>query len=299
MKKELFLMMLSIILLSSFQTKYYSGFIVNIKNYNCNIPFLISKDCSNNFDTLNVNNGFLDEKILITYPTYIKVKYGSFSKMIYLAPDNSLKLSFDLKQIEETFKFEGIGANENYLLDTLYKIGKIDYSRIYNKSLSITRSRYIDSSFNSLKDYFNNLAKVKSVNAEFIEYTNKLLDYEAAGYKIDNSYNDLLCNKLLNEVNLENEKYLSIPSFRNYIVVLLNCSANNLIAKSNGSESFYAFVDAELKITESINQPRIKEFLVFNSVYYLLFNMGVKNFDKYYTYFNLHNTDTTYRKIQF
>ncbi|HJV77597.1 MAG TPA: TlpA disulfide reductase family protein [Paludibacter sp.] len=302
MKKSIILGLVFIMFFSSFQSNKTATLSGKIEKSD-KTPLLINDfKISISFDTINLINGRFNQTVQTENAGFKTLKYGQTQKEIFLAPDYSLKISFDATNFGSTLKYEGKGATENRILDSIsISTRNFDYRFVYTQPLEIA-TKYIDSTYDAYQKYFEKLTVVNKVDPIFFEYEKKSLSYSASALKtvlgLQKNIADTSYYRFFNKITIENDKYLDIPSYRNFLQYYINVKTRNILAKMDSSESKlpHAYSNAALKVIDEIKNKKLKEYLVFENTKSKLKFEGADHFEKQKEYFKKNNTDSIYAR---
>lgn len=271
-----------------------------IENYGDEPVLLFQRMISNSPDTVVVTDNQFSIEIPANTPQFFSLKYGKTWKELFLAPGYALVISFDASDPENTFKIEGKGGIENTINDSVdFKLQHVDFRAIFSLEPE-TASRTIDSTFESISKYFNTIATSQPLDPLFIEYKDKAITYESLSLKTSygtrKSMKDSAFFDYLKNYDLEVEKYLCIPQYYRLLSDVINYKANKFLSDSEeeNPDSPEIWLDAVLKQIEQIQSEKIKEYLTFSEINNHLGYYGLKNFEKYDSYFKNHVTLSSY-----
>jgi len=305
MKKSIILGLIFILFFSSFQKNRTATLSGKIEKSD-KTPLLINDfKISISFDTINLINGRFNQTIQTENPSFKTIKYGQALKEIFLASGYSLNMSFDATNFGNTLKYEGKGATENRILDSISTATRnFDYRFAYTQPLEIA-TKYVDSTYDAYQKYFEKLTITNKVDPIFFEYEEKSLLYSASAFKtilgLQKNIPDTGYYSFFNKIAIENDKYLDIRNYTNFLQYYINVKTRSILAKMDSSESKlpYAYSNATLKVIDKIKNKKIKEYLVFENTKMKLEFEGADHFEKQKEYFKNNNTDSTYtREIQ-
>jgi len=305
MKKSIILGLIFILFFSSFQKNRTATLSGKIEKSD-KTPLLINDfKISISFDTINLINGRFNQTIQTENASFKTLKYGQAQKEIFLAPNYSLKISFDATNFGNTLKYEGKGATENRILDSIsIATRNFDHRFVYTQPIEIA-TKYVDSTYDAYQKYFEKLTITNKVDPVFFEYEKKSLLYSASALKtvlgLQKNIADTSYYHFFNKITIENDKYLDISSYRNFLQYYINVKTRNILAGMDSSESKlpHAYSNATLKVIDKIKNKKLKEYLVFEDTKMKLEFEGADHFEKQKEYFKNNNTDSTYtREIQ-
>lgn len=302
MKKSIILGLIFILFFSSFQKNKTATLSGKIEKSD-KTPLLISDfKITISFDTINLINGRFYETIQTENACFKTIKYGQAQKEIFLAPGYSLNISFDATNFGNTLKYEGKGAIENRILDSISTATRnFDYRFIRTQPLEIA-TKYIDSIYDAYLKHFEKLTITNKVDPIFFEYEKKSLSYSASALKtilgLQNNVADTSYYRFFNKISIENDKYLDIPCYRNFLQYYINVKTRTILAKMDSSESKLpnAYSNATLKVIDEIKNRKLKEYLIFENTKMKLEFEGADHFEKQREYFQNNNTDSIYAR---
>jgi thiol-disulfide isomerase/thioredoxin len=250
-------------------------------------------------DTLNVVDGKFQKTLLVSTPEMKYFRFGKHRKELFIAPGYKLIMNFNSEKFDSTFRFEGKGAVENSILDSLNKKERYNLQEIYSKPAEVS-VKIIDSTLRANKSYFSKLVKAMNPDAVFDEYAGKMLDFEAASLKtvigLQKRVKDSTFYSYLNSINLEESKYLNIPHYRNLLSYFVSVKTNRILEKfdsvSRNSEEVYR--NAKLMVLDKIKDKEVREYLTFSMLHNDLRYSGIQNFENAKAYFDKNVTDSAY-----
>ena len=302
MKKSIILGLIFILFFSSFQKNKTAILTGEIKEFD-KTPLLIADfKINNSFDTINLINGRFNNIIKTENACFKTIKYGQVQKNIFLAPGYSLNISFEATNFGNTIKYEGKGATENRILDSIsVAISNFDYRFVYSQPIEIA-TKYIDSTYDAYQNYFEKLTNINKVDPVFIKYEKNSLLYSASALKtvlgLQKNIADTNYYSFFNKITIENDKYLDIPSYRNFLQYYINVKTRNILAIMDSSESKlpHDYSNATLKVIDEIKNKKLKEYLVFENTKSKLEFEGADNFEMQKEYFLKNNSDSLYAR---
>jgi thiol-disulfide isomerase/thioredoxin len=268
-----------------------------------NAPLLIADyKITNAPDTIKLIDGKFSTELQTDQPGFKYFLYENNRKELFLMTGTSLKITFNKSNVDSTLKFEGKGATENIVLDSISKyMQTLDYRFAYTQPVEIA-CKYVDSINAVYKKHFMELTKTNMVSSVFKELEEASIDYNLAALKavigLRNDIKDTSYYSFLKKLNPENEKHLDIPSYRMFLQYYISVVANEILEKENNSnsESQDVRLAASLAAIEKIKNKNIQEYLLFDKLNLLLNYQGSTEFDKYREYFQKKNTNPVYAK---
>lgn len=267
---------------------------------NTDQPLLITDykitECS---DTLKIDNGKFQKTLSVNNPVFKYFRFGKHRKELFLAPGYNLVMNFDSEKFDSTFRFEGKGAVENSILDSLNKLGPYNTGIIFNLPADVSL-KYVDSIFLVRKNYLGKLLKSLKPDAVFEEYAGKMIESEAAFAKtfvgFQRSDKDASYYNYLNSFNLEESKYLNIPLYRELlrltILVKTDEKLNQLDSASRSKTE--SRNQALTTVLDQIINEEVKEYLSFIVIHDKLRSENLQNFDRLKAYFEKNVKDSAY-----
>ncbi len=250
-------------------------------------------------DTVKVDNGKFRQTLIVDKPVFKSLRYGKFNKELFLAPGYKLLVNFNAEKFDSTFRFEGKGAVENSLLDSLNKNDRYNWRYIYSQPAE-TSAKIVDSTLIIQKSRFDKLVKSMNPDAAFVEYAGKMLDFEAAMIKsivgLQKNVKDSTYYSFLDSINLEEGKYLDIMPYRNLLLYSISIKTDRVLDKmdSVSRNSKEASRNAMLSVLDKIKDKDVREYMTFTMIHNDLRYSGVSNFEKSKAYFEKHVTDSAY-----
>jgi thiol-disulfide isomerase/thioredoxin len=274
-----------------------------ITHYDNTPVLLIDTRLTSAADTLAVADGKFATTFGMEQPGFKTLKIGNMSKEIFVMPGYSLKISFDSRNIDSTFKMEGNGAVENSLHDSVVmSLDNANFDLAYEKSAD-SAAAYIDSIYAAINLHLDKLAAANRVSKTYLEYEKASLAYGAATVKIDlaleKSAGDTTCCAFLNQISVEKDQYLNIPNYREFLDYYLYVQSEKLMNKedSTQNENPDSSLNKVLTVIRGFNNKKVADYMLFYEINQQLLYQGVKGFDKYYTYFRKHNNDSSYAAV--
>jgi thiol-disulfide isomerase/thioredoxin len=210
-------------------------------------------------------------------------------------------MNFNGEKFDSTFRFEGKGAVENSIMDSLNKSDRYNWRYIYSQPTE-SSVKIIDSTLLVHKSYFGKLVKSMNPDAAFEEYAGKMLDFEAASIKtivgLQKNVKDSSYYSYLDSFNLEESKHLNIPSYRNLLLYSISTKTDKIMNKldSVARSSQEAYHDALINVLDKTNDKEVREYITFTMIHNNLRYGGVNNFEKSKAYFEKNVTDSDYIK---
>jgi hypothetical protein len=301
MKIGFILIILFFLIASSCQNNKVVKLSGEIKGVNSN-PLLISDlKFMDSLDTLAVDTVF-NITMDVDNACFRTLIFGSTKKEIFLAPGYSLKIFFDANNIYSSLSFDGEGTNENRIHDSISRsMNKINFDFIYNQPSDLA-VKYINSLFSSYQKYFNRLVSVTNLDPLFIDFEKQKMTYFFATLKENIGSNAHISNPVFysffDTLYIENEKYLEISEYRNFLSSYIDFKANKILNWRDRSEDeFYDdYLDACLLSILQVKNKKIREYLFFSQISFFIETNGVKNLTKFYQYFTKYNTNYIYAK---
>ncbi len=253
-------------------------------------------------DTLTVTDGKFEITIPPDYPVFRNLKYGKDRKSLFLMPGYAMKIKFNASDFYGSFKIEGDGVNENIVLDSMEAlITESFWDRINNED-AIGASKYLDSCRTVFHNILEELNKEYPTSEIFMDYEKADIEYFIGGFKIaiglSNKVTDSVYYDFTRDIVIENEKYLGIIAYRQFLEVytsfiIENGSANMYSLGKNQPDSL---LDATLSFINTYKSKKIKEYLTYYFIKDRLDYDGVEGFEKYYHHFISQNTDSSYAR---
>ena len=268
-------------------------------------PYLIDTKIPTNNDSFYfegkvTKGGYFKKYIAIDSPEFKLLKLGTETKTIFLKPNYKLDIFSPSMNNDSGFLITGVGAIENTILDSVdNRISQFDFQKMYRLQPK-SAAFYIDSVANTYQTYLQKLIYNKKVDPDFIKYEKLSINYYAAALKTligsMNRVTDSNYYAYLKSLEIENEHYLSIPNYCFLISQYNGIKANSIYAgfdslEKNKPESR---LTANIKAIETINNQKIREFLLFEAILQRLQLGGIKNIEVYKTYLYQHVTDQRY-----
>jgi thiol-disulfide isomerase/thioredoxin len=301
MKKNIILGMACLVMLASCQ-KNNVVTLTGVVTGNVNQPIFIKdyKIIDQN-DTLKIIGGKFQKTLSINTPVFKYFFYGNHRKALFLAPGYQLVVNFNAEKFDSTFRFEGKGAVENNILDSLNNNNGYNWRYIYSQPLEASL-KLIDSTFHAHKSYLEKLVQLMKPDAAFKEYAGKMLDFEAASAKsivgLQKKVRDSAYYSYLDSFNLEESKYLNMQVYRNLLQYSISIKTKKLtdIQDSYSRNSKDAYHGALLIVLDKIKDKEVKEYMTFSMIHDELRIVGVNNFEKLKAYFEKNVKDSIYNR---
>lgn len=250
-------------------------------------------------DTLKIDNGKFQKTLSINKPVFKYFRFGNHRKELFLAPGYNLVMNFNSEKFDSTLRFEGKGAVENSMLDSLNKLAPYNINTIFNLSADASL-KHIDSTFEVHKSYYEKLVKTMKPDKVFVEYAGKMLQFKAAFIKTFVGFQrvdkDSAYYGYLNSINFEESKYLNIPVYRDLLRFSISSKTNQILAQLDSAfrNTPEARHQALISVLEKIKNKEVKEYLTFLMIHDNLRNGSIQNFDKMKAYFEKNVTDSAY-----
>ncbi|KAA1246608.1 TlpA disulfide reductase family protein [Aquimarina sp. RZ0] len=238
---------------------------LNILNKNREIvkSIILNKDGTFR-DTLNVPEGFYS------------LKEGKEWTQIYLKPKYDLSLTLNVKEFDESIKYEGAGANENNYLAKKALLeegfGKLNYYGYYGKLSEKEFLKLTDSLYNVQKNF---LEENTNLDKDFFYIESKSLEFgmldkyssyedmhkfvtENEDFKVSENYPDAFEN-----IDLSNEEFLISPNYISYVESYLSKKTREKVnTHDNNVDNTLAYVKT---IKKEVKNSLIKEELLYNT----------------------------------
>lgn len=256
---------------------------------------------SDQTDTLKIVDGKFQKELIINAPIFKHLRFGHHRKDLFLAPGYKLAIKFNSEKFDSTFRFEGKGAIENSILDSLNKNDRYNWRYIYSQPAE-KAILIIDSTQLVKKNYFDELVKSMKPDDAFEEFAGKMLEFEATSAKtivgLQKDVKDTAFYSFLNTINLEESKYLNIPAYRNLLVYAMATKTDKLLNKldSTSRSKPEAYREVLISALDNIRNKEVKEYMTFTLLHDNLRYGGVQKFEKAKAYFEQNVTDSAYIK---
>ena len=174
-------------------------------------------------DTLKVTDGKFEITIPPDYPVFRNLMYGIDRKSLFLMPGYAMKIKFNASDFYGSFKIEGDGVNENIVLDSMEAlITESFWDRINNED-AVGASKYLDSCRIVYRNTLEELNKEYPTSEIFMDYEKADIEYFIGGFKIaiglSNKVTDSVYYDFTRNIVIENEKYLGIIAYRQFLEV--------------------------------------------------------------------------------
>lgn len=251
-------------------------------------------------DVIPVNHDKFSMNLALNDPAIKMLIYGNLRKDIFLHPGKSLEVSFDTKDIENTFRYGGDLEKENSILDSISgRLNNIDYDYIYTQPLDRT-THYLDSLQTNCREFLRSLLDTYKTLAIFEKYAIASIDHKVAYLKIllgerqDEQYAGYY--DFLDEINLEDANLLDIPDYRIFLYFYLEKETSKRYKELDSVQQRLpdATLHETLQVIEEIKNVDIRSYCLYNAMIGRLMEQGINGFDEHYQYFNEHNTDANY-----
>jgi thiol-disulfide isomerase/thioredoxin len=252
-------------------------------------------------DTLKIADGKFQKTFTVNAPEFRYFSFGDHRKELFLAPGYKLVMNFIGEKFDSTFRFEGKGAIENSILDSLNKKERYNMGSVFTLPAKASLN-YVDSICITHKNYLRKLVKSMKSDEVFEEYAGKMLESEAAFVKtflgLQRKDNDSAYFSYLDSINFEEGKYLNIPMYRNLLRFSISVKTKKFITRMDSASrnTPEAYQQALFTVLDKIRNKDIKEYLTFLLIHDNLRNGNVQNFDIMKVYFEKNVTDSTYIK---
>ncbi len=260
-----------------------------INNY-----MVLNKDRFNDTAFINSKNRYIFSIYLDT-PTYSYLRDGKNNLRVFISPDDTLKIKYDLNHIFESIAFSGKGCQANQYIRNKYLLmldHAIPVTRLYE--MPVKKFRYLVDSFYVvdklfLEDFILKNPDLPEVfkNSEQASLTydraTTLTEYLGANQNLDrvDTANYL---KYLNKVDLNQEKWLDIYEYRSFLQSYINFytlvkhGTENLSSGELTLKKMY-------EVLARIQNQKIKDYLLFTLLHDQVKYYGYKNTDALFTLF--------------
>jgi thiol-disulfide isomerase/thioredoxin len=182
-------------------------------------------------------------------PGYYTMRFGGERASIYLSPGDSLHLSLDPEQFDESLVFKGIGSGcNNYLVGRYLLDEKMDNEISYEMRFMLSASEYqavVDSMIQVRQDFLDRSRLKHELPENFVAEQQMAITYERgiALYDYENGagyYQDLDIVEVpqdyyafTNDLALENEGLLGNKSYEGYVDTHLNAMAKDMLTDAS------------------------------------------------------------------
>lgn len=254
-------------------------------------------------DTIEVTNGKFSQKIEMENPGYYILVVGNQMKQIFLGPnyDLNIKTIFPENLGKPIIEFSGKGEIENNMLQNIMQsIDQIDYD--YLENIDKTQIiNYIDSIFNNFSVSFEKMIKGKNLDPNFVNFQNKYCKFKAATLKLvlglQNGIDDPSFFSFIDQLELNNSQYLSIPDFRMFIEYYTEKLLSDQLADLNDTikSKPEIWVKKKFKVISTFENIKIKEYLYFSAVKQVIEYEGLEGFELCRDIYNNEIKNDTYR----
>lgn len=209
-------------------------------------------------------------------PGFYTFKYGGEYAKLYLSPGDSLHLSLDPDQFDESLQFKGSGAGiNNYLIGKYLLDEKMDMEYPYRERFAVTAEEYMDlvDSMTKVRQDFLDRSTLKHELPEmFVAEEQVAIDYEQgiALYEYENAaayYQEVESVEVpegyyafTGELQVENEGMLGNDTYERYANTHLNHLANARLEDNDLYEGDLAFTSLKFDcITEVFTSQELKD----------------------------------------
>lgn len=207
-------------------------------------------------------NGHFYFRVDSKLSAYYMLQHNREYTLLYLNPGDSVYITFDTKQMDESLKYSGIGASkDNYLAKWILK--NSEFSSQIQENFAKGSAEYIPLWEQKTKEFEQLLADANT-DKDFAKVEKKRLQIEALneyGYFAFAHQNepqliDDFINKTKNEIDVNDPSMLDINGFESFCSLYLNAVAEN---NANPDESLYK------RIANALNSE-IKDTTIYRQV---------------------------------
>ncbi len=230
-------------------------------------------------------------------PAYYTFHHGRETSAMFLSPGDSLKLTLNPDEFDETIKYEGKGSIINNYLAQSYLYNEslnVDYREIF-KLDEIGFIAKIDSVYVAVKDNFEKFLEENEglddffVNMErnkhLYKWAIQLNNYpsyhayyaENDSFKVSDNYYDFY-----SKLNLNDSSLIELPEYINYLNGIVRNKTEEIYEKDSVlQEQKNGYNETTLKVIESeFTDPKIKEQLLYSLMTKQVKYYGVEDIDK-------------------
>lgn len=267
------------------------------------------------FDTEN-NSGELDKNgnfkisLIVKQPVDFRLVVNDEMTPLFLEPGDSLYLTLDYKQFDETIKYSGKGESNNNFLAQHYLKFENDDSGLNRKQRmefnAATYFHYSDSVFNEEIKYIDQLkSKLSSV---FYESWKANRAYEIASEKLNYWHSHLYVNgakkltfdcsegdySFLNEIKIQNDSLIEASGYCSFINAYLNYKYQQVTCHTTmAGKSFY---EQNYYLTKVLFTGKSRDFLLAWCIHNMISYGNLKTAEKLFEEYKINSEN--YNAIQ-
>ena len=274
-----------------------SGKIENSKTNFITLKFKIRTDTAF-LDT----NGYFKEKFKINMPDYYTFRHGNEFATLFLIPDDSIYLTLNPDEFDETLKFSGKGsAINNYLINKylLDESLEVNYRELYMLNVKEFTLK-VDSIYDIMKHNFNNfLQSNNNINEKLIELEKAKMLYDWANKKLNYSqYYKYYTKKdtvilgddyynYLSNIDFNDSLLLQLKEFKIFLMDYLNIKADDIYDNDQVlRDSVNGLSIAQFKaIDQNITDKAVKNYSLYQVMDNQIKYISTKDIDDLILYF--------------
>jgi len=237
-------------------------------------------------------NGDFKFNLELDYGGYYYLSCGRNYFEVFLSPGDSVNLNADLSNIDNSLTYTGIGAANNNMIFELKKSTPKTSPEIIYSFDELNFSKFNDSLFDARTKLLNSKSiKNEQLTKEFLEIQEKLHLYRWANnyllyetyhayyakvkdFKTSDKFKDYLKKVYLNDTIL-----INTSTYSQFLSAYFQLKAQDEIKKDTSKyNSSITYLNLMLDLySKEVNEPKILEFLTFNSLYDEVRFSGTKN----------------------
>jgi thiol-disulfide isomerase/thioredoxin len=237
-------------------------------------------------------NGDFKFNLELPYGGYYYLSCGKNYFEVFLSPGDSVNLNADYSNIDNSLTYTGIGADNNNLIfelkkstpktnpEIIYALDEVNFSK-FNDSLLDARTKLLS----------DKSAQNEKITKEFVEIQGKLNFYRwANNYLLYETYHAYYAkledfktsdkfNDYLKKVNLNDTVLILTSTYSQFLSAYFQLKAQDEIEKDTSKyNSSLRYLNLMLDLyAKEITEPKILEFLTFNTLFDEVRFSGTKN----------------------
>ncbi|MCX6181204.1 MAG: hypothetical protein NT150_04670 [Bacteroidetes bacterium] len=227
-------------------------------------------------DTLN-EKGEFEIHFTLGQPSCFEIVNGKFKSYICLAPADTIAISFDTKNINETIAYGGKSAAFNKYLGEKQKISNKLMTEQFDSLYYTTTDTFLINTelwFTSISAPFNAIKADTNINKVLISKEEQALKYEKGAVLLDYKYYHKLMTSdtmvdvsklvsMVSELNPNNAADLELKSYRNFLQSYVNFYAEEVLMADTAlmHQPEGTSKAKQMTIDKKITDPAVKEYL--------------------------------------
>lgn len=261
-----------------------------------------------NKDTLTVQeDGSFSGVIELLEEGRLSLKMGGESTAFYAAPGDSLNISFDFNEFDESMSYEGTSPgssrylaslylkneaiNENYQVNQLYLLSPVDFTRVTD-SLTQERSSLLEKFKGEIHSELYSAEK----NAQLYSWARsyKIYPEYAAWFQKNDSIEmpeDFMAP--ISGVAFENSSALEVPEYQGYVEQELQAEVNRRFeARAHEAEDMDYINEMLVCVDSMLVDKAVKEHFLKSTMLMAIDYFGTKDLKEQFDFFKSKSTNT-------